>query len=56
MGEMSYRTWETCQSGIRRWHSWLQQTARKGGVWLRQVADEGVVAMSPGNAGGAKAL
>ncbi len=55
-GRMSCRTWETCQGETREWLSGFQQPARKGVVWLRQAADEGVVVMMPGNAGGAKAL
>lgn len=56
MGKISCRTWETYRSGRRAWQLVGQQPARKRCDWFRQVADEGVVALIPGNAGGAKAL
>jgi hypothetical protein len=39
----------------REWHPGLQRLARKGCRRLGQVADGGVVAAKPGNAGGGKA-
>jgi len=38
------------------WQVLVQHSAREGDGWSMQVADEDVVSMKPGNAGGEKVL